>query len=150
MPTLPLELCSASLSLQKFSCLCRPARVVPSLEAALVALTLLCTPGGHFTMSGDIWVVAYGGVLQASGGKKPGMLLKHLILHGMAPTAENYPAQCMNGAEVEKYCSLEGLGPCSSALTHFPQAEPPPPGKLVCLGSDPSTPPSTSWVTLGK
>ena len=101
-------------------------------------------------MSGGIWVVACGGVLLAFGGEKPGMLLKHLILHRMAPKAKNYPAQRMNGTEVEKHCRLDCLGLDSSALTHFPQAEPPPPGKLVCLGSDPSTPLSTSCVALGK
>lgn len=58
-------------------------------------------------MSGDMWVVAYGGVLLAFGGE---MLLKHLILHGMAPTAKNYPVQRMNGAEVEKHCRLDCLG----------------------------------------
>lgn len=44
------------------------------------------------------------GVLPASSGQRPSMLLNILPCTGLSPTTKNYPARRVNGVEVEKYC----------------------------------------------
>ena len=66
-----------------------------TLKQGLSTWAILSPTSGHSAVSGDIWVVTAG---QGSSGT----VVDAAVMHRTASMTENYPAQNVNSAEVEK------------------------------------------------